>query len=103
MAGRRGQRLADETMRRSLRCDGPTVVKIGGSCAASLDLRRWRAAVAGWSGQVAIVPGGGPFADAVGAAKSAIGLDDAAAYHMAMLAMEQYARTLANFDARLTL
>src|SRR5262244_1403981 len=103
MAGRRGQRLADETTRRSMRCDGPTVVKIGGSCAASLDLRRWSAAVAGCAGQVAIVPGGGPFADAVRAAQPAIGFDDAAAHHMAMLAMEQYGRALAGFDARLRL
>jgi len=104
MAGRRGQRFADETMRpRSMRGDGPTVVKIGGSCAASLDLRRWSAAVAGCAGQVAIVPGGGPFADAVRAAQPAIGFDDAAAHHMAMLAMEQYGRALAGFDARLRL
>ena len=82
---------------------GLTVVKIGGSCATSIDLRRWTATVAGCVGRVAIVPGGGPFADAVRETQSTIGFDDAAAHHMALLAMEQFGRALASFDHRLSL
>jgi dihydroneopterin aldolase len=81
--------------------DGPTVIKIGGSCAPSLDLRRWTALVAGCGGRAVIVPGGGPFADAVRAAQLRMGFDDAAAHHMAMLGMEQFGRALASFDGRL--
>jgi aspartokinase-like uncharacterized kinase len=84
------------------RRDGLTVVKIGGSCAASLDLRRWTGAVAARAGRVVIVPGGGPFADAVRAAQPRMGFDDAAAHHMALLGMEQFGRALASFDARLS-
>ena len=85
------------------RGDGPTVIKIGGSCASSLDLRRWAAAVAACGGRAAIVPGGGPFADAVRAAQPAMAFDDVAAHHMALLGMEQFGRALASFDARLSL
>jgi dihydroneopterin aldolase len=81
--------------------DGPTVIKIGGSCASSLDLRRWTAMVAGCGGRAIVVPGGGPFADAVRAAQPRIGFDDAAAHHMAMLGMEQFGYALASFDRRL--
>ena len=49
-----------------------------------------------------IVPGGGPFADAVRAAQPRMGFDDTAAHHMALLAMEQFGRALASFDARLS-
>jgi dihydroneopterin aldolase len=83
------------------RADGPTVIKIGGSCAASLDLRRWTASLAGCGGRAVVVPGGGPFADAVRAAQPRIGFDDAAAHHMAMLGMEQFGHALASFDRRL--
>src|SRR5262249_8865194 len=78
------------------------VIKVGGSCAASLDLRRWAGAVAACGGRVVIVPGGGAFADAVRAAQPVMGFDDAAAHHMALLGMEQFGRALASFDARLS-
>jgi dihydroneopterin aldolase len=81
--------------------DGRTVIKIGGSCAVSLDLRRWAATVAACGGRAIVVPGGGPFADAVRAAQPRMGFDDAAAHHMAMLGMEQFGRALASFDGRL--
>jgi dihydroneopterin aldolase len=81
--------------------DGPTVIKIGGSCASSLDLRRWTAMVAGCAARAVIVPGGGPFADAVRTAQPRMGFDDAAAHHMAMLGMEQFGHALASFDRRL--
>ncbi len=83
------------------RADGLTVIKIGGSCASTLDLRRWTAAVAGCGGRAVVVPGGGPFADAVRVAQPRIGFDDAAAHHMAMLGMEQFGHALASFDRRL--
>ncbi len=83
------------------RADGATIVKLGGSCASSLDLRRWTASVAECGGRVVVVPGGGPFADAVRAAQPTIGFDDAAAHHMAMLGMEQFGYALASFDRRL--
>ena len=84
-------------------CDSPVVVKIGGSCAFSLDLQKWAARVAACAGRVVIVPGGGPFADAVRSAQPKMGFDDRAAHLMAMLAMEQFGRALASFDGRLTL
>ena len=79
--------------------DGPTVVKIGGSYAFSLDLRRWTDAIAGCGRPRSSWPGGGPFADAVRAAQPRMGFDDAAAHHMAMLAMEQYGYALASFGS----
>ena len=81
--------------------DGPTVIKLGGSCAVSLDLRRWTAAVAACAGRAVVVPGGGPFADAVRAAQPRMGFDGAAAHHMAMLGMEQFGYALASFEERL--
>jgi 5-(aminomethyl)-3-furanmethanol phosphate kinase len=48
-----------------------------------------------------IVPGGGPFADQVRALQKRQRFDDAAAHHMALLAMEQYGRMLAALQPRL--
>src|SRR5690242_4067834 len=83
------------------RADGPAVIKIGGSCALALDLRRWTATVAACGGRAVVVPGGGPFADAVREAQPRMGFDDAAAHQMAMLGMEQFGHALASFDPRL--
>jgi len=69
---------------------GPTVIKLGGSFAFSADLRDWIAAIAGCAGRAVIVPGGGPFADAVRAAQVQMGFDDRAAHRMGLLAMEQF-------------
>src|SRR5215470_17208654 len=85
-----------------MRHAGPAVIKIGGSCAFSLDLRRWTEAVAACGGRAVVVPGGGPFADAVREAQPKMGFDEAAAHHMAMLGMEQFGYALASFDGRLT-
>jgi aspartokinase-like uncharacterized kinase len=52
-------------------------------------------------GAVVIVPGGGPFADQVRALQKRQRFDDAAAHHMALLAMEQYGRMLAALEPRL--
>jgi len=79
----------------------PTVVKLGGSHAFSEHLARWIGAIADCAGHVIVVPGGGPFADAVRDAQPRIGFDDAAAHHMALLAMEQYGCALASLNRAL--
>ena len=71
-----------------------TIVKLGGSLASHPDLRAWLAALVACNGRAIVVPGGGPFADAVRAAQPAIGFDDKAAHHMALLAMEQFGLAL---------
>jgi len=81
---------------------GPVVVKLGGSFAFSKHLRDWIAALAACAGRVVIVPGGGPFADAVRSAQPRMGFGDRVAHEMAILAMEQYGRALASFDTRLS-
>jgi dihydroneopterin aldolase len=74
----------------------PTVVKLGGSYAFSHALKGWIDAVGACAGRVVVVPGGGPFADAVRSAQPKMGFDDRAAHEMALLAMEQYGCALAN-------
>lgn len=72
-----------------------TIVKLGGSLARSPLRETWLAALVGWGRPLIVVPGGGPFARAVQDAQEAMGFDDVAAHHMALLAMEQYAVSLA--------
>ena len=83
---------------------GPTVLKLGGSYAFSPFLKNWIDAVKDCAGCVVLVPGGGPFADAVRAAQPRMGFDDRAAHEMAVLAMDQYGCALAHlgsaFEAR---
>ena len=81
----------------------PTVVKLGGSHAFSEHLAGWVDAIADCAGHVIVVPGGGPFADAVREAQPRIGFDDAAAHHMALLAMEQYGCALASLNRALVI
>lgn len=74
------------------------VVKLGGSLAGSARLPALldevaRAARAGT--RVIVVPGGGPFADAVRAAQAALHFSDAVAHDLALLAMAQYGVLLA--------
>ena len=74
------------------------VVKVGGGLLADLDrLDAALAAVAAAarSCRVAVVPGGGPFADVVRSVDRRIGLPDSAAHWMAVLAMDQYAHLIA--------
>jgi dihydroneopterin aldolase len=78
-----------------------TIVKLGGSQASSPRLRDWLDAIAPGAGHVVLVPGGGPFADAVRDAQERMGFDDGAAHRMALLAMEQYGYALAALDGRL--
>lgn len=71
------------------------VVKLGGSLAEGPDrLRAWLRAVHAGSGRTVVVPGGGPFADAVRHAQADLGFDDGAAHRMALLAMVQYGTAL---------
>jgi 5-(aminomethyl)-3-furanmethanol phosphate kinase len=72
----------------------PVVVKLGGSFAFSATLTDWVRAIASCAGRVVIVPGGGPFADAVRTAQQHMGFDDRAAHLMSLLAMEQYGHAL---------
>ncbi|HEU4642292.1 MAG TPA: hypothetical protein VFS44_07530 [Gemmatimonadaceae bacterium] len=81
-----------------------TVVKVGGALLArpgALEsaLRAIESAVARGE-QVVVVPGGGPFADAVRAVDASIGLDRDAAHWMAVLAMSEYAYLIASRTAR---
>jgi len=72
----------------------PVVVKLGGSFAFSTILTDWIRALTSCAGRVVIVPGGGPFADAVRTAQRRMGFDDRAAHLMSLLAMEQYGHAL---------
>ena len=79
------------------------VAKIGGSLWRSPLLGEWIAALRAYPGPLTIVPGGGPFADAVREAQGPMGFSDAAAHEMALLAMEQYGLALAGRFAGLAL
>jgi 5-(aminomethyl)-3-furanmethanol phosphate kinase len=76
----------------------PVVVKLGGSFAFSALLADWIRALASCAGRVVIVPGGGPFADAVRTAQRRMGFDDRAAHVMSLLAMEQYGHALIGYN-----
>ncbi len=82
---------------------GTTVVKLGGSHAGSASLRDWLRAIGRADERIVVVPGGGPFADAVRDAQAAMRLDDRAAHDMGLLAMAQYGRALACLDATFAL
>jgi len=80
-----------------------TVIKLGGSHAFAPHLRPWLDAIVTYAGSIVLVPGGGPFADAVRDAQPRIGFDDGAAHRMALLAMEQFGCALASLNGRLAL
>lgn len=75
------------------------VIKLGGSLARSARLPRWLEALAGTA--AVIVPGGGPFADAVREAQAHWGFDGQTAHDMAILGMRQYGRMLLGLCPRL--
>lgn len=80
------------------------IVKLGGSLAGSAYLQNWLQALAEHGrGRAVIVPGGGPFADAVRAAQIALSFDDKTAHAMALLAMHQYGWMLRGLCPGLTL
>ena len=76
---------------------GVTVVKLGGSLLA--DPQQWRTAVAtlaaSTSERLLIVPGGGPFADAVRGVDEQFRLPDTVAHWMAIAGMDQHAEMIA--------
>ncbi|MCQ8118967.1 amino acid kinase family protein [Methylomonas rosea] len=67
------------------------VIKLGGSLLETAALPACLAAIAKRAGPIAIVPGGGPFADQVRSAQRLWRFDDVAAHRMAILAMQQMA------------
>ena len=74
------------------------VIKLGGSLLAQveqLDGVLAAIALAARTRRLLIVPGGGPFADAVRDVDRRVGLSDRTAHWMAVLAMDQYAHLLA--------
>jgi 5-(aminomethyl)-3-furanmethanol phosphate kinase len=73
-----------------------TVVKLGGSYALSPRLPAILAAIRASHAPVVVVPGGGPFADAVREAQPRMEFGDRAAHRMALLAMAQFAEALAS-------
>ena len=79
------------------------IVKLGGSHANGPHIKDWLRAIAAESGAIVIVPGGGPFADAVRSAQASMGYDDSAAHAMALMAMAQFGRALMSLDPALTL
>ena len=83
--------------------DGPIVVKLGGSFAFSACLKDWIAAIAQCAGRAVIVPGGGPFADAVRSAQAHMGFDDRAAHRMGLLAMDQFGCAIESLHEKLSL
>jgi hypothetical protein len=78
-----------------------TVVKLGGSFALSPHLRTILDAIVAAQRPVVIVPGGGPFADAVREAQPRMGFDDGAAHRMALMAMAQFAEALSSHSPRI--
>jgi dihydroneopterin aldolase len=79
------------------------IVKLGGSLADGPHLRDWLAAIAAEAGPIVVVPGGGPFADAVRRAQASMGFDDSAAHAMALMAMRQFGRALLSLNPALML
>ena len=74
-----------------------TVIKVGGSLARSdAAARLLRALAERRISDLLIVPGGGEFADSVRTAQARQALSDAAAHHMALLAMHMLAIALAD-------
>ena len=76
-------------------------MKLGGSQANGPHLKDWLTAIAAEAGLIAIVPGGGVFADAVRTAQAGIGYDDRAAHTMALMAMAQFGRALESLNPAL--
>jgi aspartokinase-like uncharacterized kinase len=78
------------------------VIKLGGSLAASAELQSWLDVIARTPGPPRVlVPGGGPFADAVRAAQERWRFDDRIAHRMALFAMHQYGLMLTGLEPKL--
>lgn len=80
------------------------IVKLGGSLARGASLGDWLRVLAEFGGgRVAVVPGGGIFADQVRTAQRQWSFGDLAAHNMAVLAMAQMAQMLHALEPRLVL
>jgi aspartokinase-like uncharacterized kinase len=79
------------------------IVKLGGSHASGSHIKDWLAAIAAEAGLIVIVPGGGPFADAVRTAQTSMGYGDRAAHVMALMAMAQFGCALQSLNPALRL
>jgi probable H4MPT-linked C1 transfer pathway protein len=95
---RQARQRGPDTVRATNKHQSLIVVKLGGSLLA--DPQQWRAALstltsAAKSYRLVIVPGGGPFADAVRSIDERFGLSDDAAHWMAIAGMEQHAEMIA--------
>ncbi len=80
----------------------PLVLKLGGSLFESGQLGDVLNVVVQSTRPLVIVPGGGPFADAVRAAQRDIGFSDQMAHRMAVLAMQQMALLIADLQPKFT-
>ncbi|WP_156150769.1 uridylate kinase [Hyphomicrobium sp. 99] len=69
----------------------PLVIKVGGSLSETGRLGGVLEMLSAAQVPIVIVPGGGPFADAVRSLQREMSFDDAVAHRLAMLAMEQMA------------
>jgi 5-(aminomethyl)-3-furanmethanol phosphate kinase len=79
----------------------PLVIKVGGSLAETGRLGATLSMLSAAQIPIVIVPGGGPFADAVRSLQREINFDDAVAHRVAMLAMEQMAEWIVSQRAGL--
>lgn len=81
----------------------PTVVKLGGSLLSEPARLRHhlRALAEGGEGRCLVVPGGGPFADAVREAQGRLGFSDALAHRLALDAMGRMAEVFSEVEPRL--
>lgn len=77
-----------------------SLVKLGGSTVRSPNLQRWIMAIEEATEPTVVVPGGGPFADAIRKMQAQLGYDDATAHEMSVLAMEQFGCVLLNLSKR---
>ncbi|MBO0733252.1 MAG: hypothetical protein J2P49_02815 [Methylocapsa sp.] len=68
---------------------------MGGSLAGGPECKAWLDLLAEWGGPLILVPGGGPFADCVRSVQALMGLDDATAHRLALIAMGQFGIALA--------
>lgn len=86
--------------------NAPVVIKLGGSLLSDPQdgrLRRWCTRLTGeHAGRALIVPGGGPYADAVREAQAGWGFSDDAAHRMALRAMDQCGLMLCDLFPGLT-
>jgi len=94
---------ADPRLKRGSSRARLAIVKLGGSHANEPHIKDWLAAIAAEAGAIVIVPGGGPFADAVRSAQASMGYGDSAAHAMALMAMSQFGRALQSLDPALRL